>query len=83
MGIFTKNINPGAYRGELTCPACDGKSIRFVENVTPFRLRYRCRKCGVTFQYDISNRRDIHPYAPFTRKSKFRRIVESSKGASK
>jgi transposase-like protein len=74
MGIFTKGINKGAYRGELTCPylndatmtVCGSKAIRLVEEVTPYRLRYRCRKCGRTFQYDISNAVG-NPYMP-TRK---------------
>jgi transcription elongation factor Elf1 len=59
------NINPGAYQGELTCPFCESRANRFVEYVTPERLRYRCRKCGLTYQYDISNRTDINPYAAF------------------
>lgn len=59
-----KGMNPGAYRGELICPACKSQAIRYIENVGPYRLRYRCRKCGLPFQYDISNRSDIHPYAP-------------------
>ena len=74
MSIFTKGINKGAYRGELTCPylnedtlqTCGSRAIRFVESVTPFRLRYRCRKCGRIFQYDISGRIG-NPYVP-TRK---------------
>jgi len=74
MGIFTKGINKGAYRGELTCPVCRSSAIRFVENIGPTRQRYRCRKCGLTFQYDISGRLD-HPYAPY-KKNTFREIVE-------
>lgn len=76
MSIFTPGINPGAYRGELTCPYviigkdgiqrdCNSKAIRFIEYVGTYRLRYRCRKCGGCFQYDISNRNDINPYAPY------------------
>lgn len=73
-------INPGAYQGELTCPFCQGKSIRFVEYVTPTRLRYRCRKDGLAFQYDISNRTDINPYAAYgkgTIGSKLRRNLDN------
>ena len=83
MGIFTKGMNKGAFRGRLTCPVCDSESIRFVENVTMFRLRYRCRKCGLTFQYDTSNADPglipgaSHPYAAF-KKNKFRRVVEEA-----
>jgi len=77
MGIFQEGRSKYAYQGELTCPFviidaktgsmvdCGSKAIRFVENVTKYRLRYRCRKCGNSFQYDISNRRDINPYAAY------------------
>lgn len=87
MGIFTKNINKGAYRGKLTCPVCHSEAIRFVENVTPVRLRYRCRKCGLTFQYDISNANPgtqpgTHPYAPFKR-VKWQSIVDAYEGEQK
>lgn len=69
-----KDINKGAYQGELTCPfvdrvtnePCESKAIRFVEEVCHNRLRYRCRKCGNTFQYDISNRpSNVNPYAAY------------------
>ena len=81
MGIFVEGKSKAAYQGELTCPfvlqvfnpqtksvesvECKSKAIRYVENVGPYRLRYRCRKCGGTFQYDISNRVDVNPYAPY------------------
>ena len=67
MGIFAEGRSKQAYQGELTCPfgGCGSRAIRYVENVTPLRLRYRCRKCGMTFQYDISNRIDLNPYAPY------------------
>ena len=66
MNVFMKykDINKGAFQGELTCPfvdvvtniPCASKAIKFVEEACHNRLRYRCRKCGRTFQYDISNR---------------------------
>jgi hypothetical protein len=81
MSLFTPGINKVAYQGELTCPfvlqvfnpetkcvesvECKSKAIRYVEHVNQYRLRYRCRKCGQTFQYDISNRIDANPYAPY------------------
>ena len=74
MGIFTPGISKYAYRGRLTCPVCGSEAQRFVENVSPMRLRYRCRKCGITHQYDISNNPHIHPYAAF-KKNKFQQIV--------
>jgi transposase-like protein len=64
MGIFQSGRSKYAYTGELTCPFgnCNSKAIKYVEHVSTYRLRYRCRKCGLTFQYDISNQ--IHnPYA--------------------
>jgi len=74
MGIFTKGISKYAYQGELTCPFgnCRSKALRYLEDVTPFRQRYRCRKCGMTFQYDISGRRDLNPYAPYMKNAGFR-----------
>ena len=74
MSIFAVDKNKGAYQGELTCPfvdritniPCASKAIRFEEEVCHNRLRYRCRKCGHTFQYDISNRPDdVNPYAAY------------------
>ena len=74
MSIFRNDKNPGAYQGRLTCPFayydgeikdCNSTAIRYVEHVTPTRLRYRCRKCGGTFQYDISNHFGVNPYAPY------------------
>ena len=81
MGIFTKGINKGAYRGKLTCPVCNSEAIRYVENIGPFRQRYKCRKCGMPFQYDISNSSPgnfTHPYAPF-KKRKWQEIVDLSR----
>ena len=81
MSLFTPGINKAAYQGELTCPfiiqvfnpetkrtesvECKSKAIRYVEHINQYRLRYRCRKCGNTFQYDISNRVDVNQYAPY------------------
>jgi len=71
MGIFTPGISKHAYRGELTCPFCQSKANRCLGHVTKYRIRYRCRKCGLTYQYDISNRTDINPYAAYSSGSKF------------
>lgn len=75
MSIFTKGINKGAYRGRLTCPVCESEANRLLEWVTNTRARYRCRKCGLTYQYDIGGRR-THPYGPF-KSQQFRRIVKA------
>lgn len=82
MGIFQKGKNPGAYRGKLTCPVCRSEAIKYIEEVAMFRSRYRCRKCGIPFQYDYSNNPNAHPYAAF-KKPKWLNIVgqyERTKG---
>lgn len=76
MGIFQKGINPGAYSGSLHCPTCKSTAIRFVENLGPYRLRYRCRKCGLPFQYETGRDTGMHPYAPF--KKHWQGIVDNS-----
>ena len=89
-GIFTPGINKGAYQGELTCPYvievngerrdCGSKAIRYVEHLGPFRLRYRCRKCGGAFQYDISNNPDAqrqNPYAPYKKGKIWNKIEQA------
>jgi hypothetical protein len=75
-----KGMNKGAYRGKLTCPVCHSEAIRWIEDIGLYRRRYRCRKCGLPFQYDISGHPDpqsfgAHPYAPF-KKRRFQDIVE-------
>lgn len=82
MGIFTSGRSKYAYQGELTCPFanCGSKAIRYVEDVTPLRLRYRCRKCGLSFQYDISNRTDINPYAAYQDGKIWENIKKISRG---
>ena len=81
-----RGMNKGAYRGKLTCPVCQSEAIRYLENVNMYRLRYRCRKCGMSFQYDISNAppgsRDAHPYAPF-KKGVWRDIVDRYEGGQR
>ena len=76
MGIFNRGNSKAAYQGCLNCPVCQSSAIRFVENIGPYRLRYRCRKCGMPFQYETGRDHSIHPYAAFNKKSKFREIVE-------
>ena len=76
-GIFTRGKNKGAYRGDLNCPLCHKTKHKFLEKITPYRLRYQCKSCHATFQYDISNNLE-HPYHPF-KTAHFKRIVEASK----
>jgi len=83
VGIFSKNKNEGAYRGNLNCPVCQSTSIRYLEHLGPYRIRYRCRKCGLPFQYEIGSNPDAHPYEPFGSKLKFRNIIDISKGSTK
>lgn len=66
MGIFNRGNSKAAYSGSLSCPVCHSTAIRYVENIGPYRLRYRCRKCGLPFQYE-TGRELTHPYAPFKR----------------
>jgi len=88
MGIFTPGVSKIAYQGRLTCPfvnvvdgkACESTALRYIEDVTPFRLRYRCRKCGGTFQYDISARTDINPYAAYQKGKIWGSIMRASRG---
>jgi transposase-like protein len=74
MTIFTRGKNPAAFSGNLSCPVCQSQAIRFIENLGPYRLRYRCRKCGLPFQYETGHDLGIHPYAPF--KKQWKGIVE-------
>ena len=69
-------MSKAAFGGNLSCPACHSRAIRFVENVGPYRLRYRCRKCGLPFQYETGRDLMVHPYAAF-KKTKFQEIVDS------
>ena len=80
MGIFTSGRSKHAFSGELTCPFCQSKANRFIENVSQYRLRYRCRKCGLTYQYDISGRQDINPYAAYSSGSKFSQHLKKMLG---
>jgi transposase-like protein len=77
-----KRMNEGAFRGNLYCPVCQSRAIRFVEMVGPYRIRYRCRKCGMKFQYETGRDLTQHPYAPL-RKPKWQNIVEAAKGRTK
>lgn len=74
--LFKKSSNM-AFRGDLVCPypipggTCGNTKWKFVERVTPHRIRYRCTKCHRTLQYDISLNEDFltkHPYEPFKRR---------------
>jgi transposase-like protein len=74
MGIFRRGMNIAAFGNGLKCPVCDSSSIKFIENIGPFRLRYRCKKCNTPFQYE-TGRDNLHPYSPFN-KPLFNKIVE-------
>jgi len=68
--------NKGAFSGRLNCPLCQCEKHQLIEKLTPWRFRYRCRKCHQTFQYDCSGLPD-HPYAPF-KKASFQEIIRAS-----
>lgn len=70
-----KGRNKAAFRGNLNCPVCRSTAVRFVENVGPYRLRYRCRKCGMPFQYETGRDMAIHPYAVLN-KPRFNNFAE-------
>lgn len=65
---MVKSEHIRTYQDELTCPysECGSKAIRFIEirKDLPNCQRYRCRKCGNPFTYDISGRADFNPYVP-------------------
>lgn len=80
-----KGMNQGAFGNRLTCPAmvtgpdkrpilCDAEKWEYVEKISMFRIRYRCKVCGKSVIYDFSNRPD-HPYAGFG-KNKWQQIVD-------
>jgi transposase-like protein len=69
-----KGMSKAAYQGKLTCPVCSSEAIKFLEMIGPYRERYRCRKCGMPFQYETGVDHSIHPYAAFN-KPKFQKIV--------
>ena len=87
---MTQGISKAAYQGDLICPhvlringefkECGSKALRLIEHLTPTRLRYRCRKCGNFLQYDISNRLDLNPYAPFRKGRIWGNIMKVTQG---
>jgi len=85
MGIFVKGKNKAAFGTRLTCPAivqspdgkaelCGAEKWSYVENLGPYRIRYKCKVCGRTVQYDYSANPG-HPYAVLG-KNKWQRIVD-------
>lgn len=70
-----KGRSVAAFSSKLLCPYCGKDRWKFVENVSRYRIRYQCRGCSKTIQYDYSNNLD-HPYAAFG-KPKWQRLVES------
>ena len=81
-------INFGAFRGKLECPhminggICGANSWKYIEQITPTRIRYQCKKCKRTIQYDFSHNDDFlrkHPYEPFKSKPLFKRVIDNWK----
>lgn len=56
-----KRANIAAFSGKMTCPyptiqgRCGASKWQYIEKVSPFRIRYRCKVCGRTVQYDFSD----------------------------
>ena len=81
-----KKIHPAAFHTAPNCPYCnpDGKKKsrwQYIENITPYRIRYRCKDCGHYMQYDFSNRAFEHPYSPF-KKDKWQKLINLPKRQS-
>ena len=70
----TKGMNVAAFATELSCPFCRGAKWKFIEKVSEFRLRYQCKLCKRTVQYDISNR-PTHPHEQEMKSNAFRELV--------
>ena len=64
LRIPRKGLNRAAFSSGLMCPRiagdgiCGGTSFKFVEVVSQFMHRYRCKKCGKTLKYEFSNNPD-------------------------
>jgi len=80
--VLGGGLSKAAFSNELFCPYCNSKKWKFVENIGRTRVRYRCKNCRQTIQYDFSNRPDEHPYAAL-QKAKWQKIVERSKTPSR
>jgi len=88
-GMQRHGMNQGAFGTELTCPSlvtglsgtpeiCGANKWQFVEQVSRFRIRYRCKACHKTIIYEFTANPG-HPYEAYG-KNKWQRIVESWKG---
>ena len=84
-GMQRKGMSRAAFGTPMTCPymvqglsgkpeVCGASSWRFVEQLGPYRIRYRCKACGKTLIYEFSNNPG-HPYEAYG-KSKWQKIVE-------
>ena len=85
---MAKGQSRQAFRGKLECPnltefgvECGANKWKFVEKLGQFRIRYRCKVCGKTVQYDFANNPG-HPYAVFG-KNKFQQVVSQWKDKQK
>lgn len=64
LHIPRKGMNRAAFSEGLMCPriagsgVCGGTKFQFVEAVSQFMHRYRCKKCGRTLKYEFSNNPD-------------------------
>ena len=78
MGIVSnsKGISPGAFSSsKLICPYCEGSRWKYIENIGQFRIRYQCKDCRKTIQYDFELNME-HPYKAFG-KSRWQRLLAS------
>ena len=78
----SKGISQGAFSSsKLQCPYCKGTRWKFIENIGKFRIRYQCKDCHHTTQYDYAMNMG-HPYKVFG-KGVFRRLLERIQGGAR
>jgi len=65
---------------KLFCPYCNGTRWKFVEKIGLARIRYRCKDCHKTVQYDYSANMG-HPYKVFG-KGVWRQITDALKNGT-
>ena len=84
MGIINtdKGVSKAAFQADkLFCPYCNGTRWKYIENIGQYRIRYQCKDCHKTVQYDFSANMG-HPYEVFG-KGIWKRIVEGIQAGKK
>lgn len=76
-------MSKAAFQSDkLFCPyptgphtLCGSTRWKYLEKVGPYRIRFQCKDCRRTLQYDYSANPG-NPYAPFANKSWFKSALE-------